>query len=201
MTLQLLVATQNRGKLAEYQALLEDAPIEWLSLADVGLGDLEIAETGDSFIANARLKAQGYCQASGLITLADDSGLVVEALGGAPGIYSARYGAPEAKTDADRYQKLLADLADIPDGQRGAYFICVIALAQPDGQINLAEGRLAGTIAHAPKGQHGFGYDPVVLLPDGRHVAELPKADKNQISHRAQALQAIKPHLLNLLNE
>lgn len=200
MTLQLLVATQNRGKLAEYQSLLEDAPIEWLSLSDVGLGNLEVAETGNSFTANAKLKAQSYCQASGLITLADDSGLVVEALGGAPGIYSARYGAPEAKTDADRYQKLLADLADIPNGQREAYFICVIALAQPNGQVSLAEGRLAGAIAHAPKGEHGFGYDPVVLLPDGRHVAELPPSDKNQISHRAHALQAIKPHLLNLLN-
>ncbi|MCL4880503.1 MAG: RdgB/HAM1 family non-canonical purine NTP pyrophosphatase [Anaerolineae bacterium] len=199
--MKLLVATTNRGKLAEYRELLADIDVEWVDLQDVGLGTMEVAETEDTFAANAILKARAYCEASGLLTLADDSGLVVDALDGAPGVYSARYGAPEVTTDRGRYEKLLAALQDVPLEKRTARFKCVVALAAPDQEIVTVEGKIEGRIAFSPRGSNGFGYDPVFLLSDGRTLAELPSAEKNRISHRGNALEKAQPLLIELIKK
>lgn len=196
--IRLLVGTQNPGKQREYQDLLADLPVAWVAPAAVGLADFDGDESGSSFTENARLKAQSYAQAADLPTLADDSGLVVDALAGAPGIYSARYAGPEA-SDVDRYEKLLAELAAVPAEARTARFMCVVALALPDGAVYTAQGALEGRIGHAPRGSFGFGYDPVFVLPDGRHLAELPAAEKHAISHRGRALAALKPTLRTVL--
>ncbi len=186
----LLIATYNRGKLAEYAELLREVPVELVSLADLGI-ELEVAETGATFAENALLKARAFCDATGLVTVADDSGLEVDALQGAPGVYSARYAGPGA-SDEDRYRKLLEELEDIPRSERTARFRCVIAIAWPDGRRALTEGAIEGEIACAPRGEHGFGYDPVFYLPDrGCTMAELPPEIKNQISHRAVAARAL----------
>ncbi len=194
----LLVGTQNPGKQREYRDLLADLPVQWLSPADVGLADFTPEESGATFEENARCKALAYARATGLPALADDSGLEVDALGGAPGVLSARYAGPQA-TDADRYRKLLTVLAGVPDVRRTARFICVVALALPTGEVYTAHGALEGSIGYEPRGTEGFGYDPVFVLPDGRHLAELPAAEKHIISHRGRALQAFKPRLLDLL--
>ena len=197
--MKLLVATGNPGKLNEFRTLLSDLDVEWVSLKDVGLEGMEIEETGATFAENASLKARAYCDASGVITLADDSGLVVDALNGAPGIYSARYGAPEIKTDIERYEKVLKEIENVPDEKRTARFICMVAVATPDGKSFIAEGRFEGRLARAPRGENGFGYDPIFITADGRTSAELPPEEKNRISHRGRALQAIKPILMRLV--
>jgi XTP/dITP diphosphohydrolase len=184
--MKLLLATHNPGKKAEYVALLQGLELELVTLADLGITDV-IAEDGETFAQNALLKARGYAKATGLLTLADDSGLEVDALGGAPGIYTARYGG-EGLSDEERYRLLLRNLQGVPDEQRTARFRCVIALAWPDGRTELAEGVCEGRIAHEPRGEHGFGYDPVFYLPEfGRTMAELPAEVKNRLSHRARA--------------
>lgn len=199
-TTKLLVATKNPGKLKEYQEILDGlGDIEWLSLWDVGLGHMEVEETGTTFEENACLKAEAYANAAGMLTLADDSGLVVDALNGEPGVYSARYGAPEAASDVDRYQLLLKNLAHIEMPQRTAHFACVIGIALPNQSPKFAEGRVEGHIGFEPRGSNGFGYDPVFLLPDGRMLAELPSDEKNLISHRGRALQASLPILKSYL--
>ncbi len=193
--MRLLIATRNRGKLREYRRLLEGLPLELVTLDDVDV-DLDVEETGETFEANARLKAEAYARASGLPTLADDSGLEVDALGGAPGVRSARYGAPEARSDEDRYRLLLRRLEGVPEEARTARFVCVVAFADPRaGVLRTARGTCEGRIARAPRGRHGFGYDPVFLLPDGRTMAELSPEEKNRISHRARALEALRPWL------
>ena len=192
--MRLLVATRNAGKKREYERLLEGLSLELVTLDDLGI-DLEVAETGDTFAANALLKAAGYAEASGLPTLADDSGLEVDALGGAPGVRSARY-ADEAggASDEDRYRLLLANLQGVPEEERTARFRCVIAVSWPDGGVDTAVGAVEGRIAEAPRGAHGFGYDPVFYLPEfGRTMAELGPEVKNRISHRARAALAIRP--------
>lgn len=196
---QLLVATGNPGKLKEYQELLSDLDVEWVSLKDVGLGDMDVDETGDSFEANAILKAQTYCQASGIITLADDSGLVVDALDGRPGIYSARYGAPQVTTDEGRYLKLLGDMESVPDAARTARFVCVVAIAVPNRTVQTVRGEFEGKIGYAPRGNNGFGYDPVFVVDDGRALAELLPEEKHRISHRGLALKKAHPILRALL--
>jgi XTP/dITP diphosphohydrolase len=196
--LDLLVGTHNPGKRREYQELLAGLPVRWLSPQEAGLGSFEPEETGDTFEANARLKALAYAQAAGMPALADDSGLEVDALDGAPGIYSARYGDPDA-TDADRYVKLLEAMEAIPEDRRVARFVCVVALALPDGRVYTSRGTMEGQIGYAPKGANGFGYDPVFVLPDGRHLAELSSDEKHTISHRGTALAAFKPTLLRVL--
>lgn len=199
MSLKLLVATQNQHKVEEYREMLHGlGDITWLSLWDVDLGNMQVAETGATFESNARLKADAYCKASGLITLADDSGLVVDALNGEPGVYSARYGAPEAVTDQDRYRLLLHKLRGVSHSRRAARFECVVAIAVPNGNIQVAYGTVEGRIADAPCGQNGFGYDPVFILEDGRTMAQLSSQEKNQISHRGRALQAALPILRKL---
>ena len=200
---KLLVGTNNPGKVREYQELLTGLPetLEVTFPAREGL-TLEVEESGETFEENACIKALAYAQASGLISLADDSGLEVDALGGAPGVHSARYAGP-AISDADRYRKLLDALADVPAGQRSARFRCVVALALPDGTIHTANGFCEGEIGFAPRGEHGFGYDPVFVVKGhgGRTMAELPPDVKNEISHRARALLAIQPVLRTLLPE
>jgi XTP/dITP diphosphohydrolase len=152
-------------------------------------------ETGETFAANARAKAMHVTAETGLAALADDSGLVVDALGGAPGVYSARYGGPDA-SDTDRYTLLLDALKDVSPEARAARFVAAIALSLPDGAVIDAEGRLEGAIADAPRGANGFGYDPIFLIGDtGRTLAELADDEKNGISHRARALAALRPRL------
>lgn len=186
--IKLLIATHNPGKVKEYNELLAGLPLELTYPAQEGL-DIEVAETGESFAENARLKATAYASASGLLTLADDSGLEVDALGGEPGIRSARYAGTGA-SDEERYQLLLEKLQGVPWEERTARFRCVIAVATPAGQIHTAEGTCEGIIAFAPKGEHGFGYDPVFYFSEyGMTLAELPPETKNRISHRARAVQ------------
>ena len=192
--IRLLVATHNQGKLREYKELLHDLPVELVYLDDVGITQ-QVEETGSTFLENALQKALNYARISGLVTLADDSGLEVDALGGAPGVYSSRYAGPNA-SDRDRIEKLLRDLQGVPRERRTARFRCVIAVATPEGEACTAQGTVEGLIVDTPRGEHGFGYDPVFYLPDrGRTMAELPPEEKNRISHRARAAQAIKPLL------
>lgn len=197
MTPRLLVATHNPGKLREYRALLAGLPLDLVTPADIGL-DLDVEETGATFEANAVLKAQAFAAAAGLPALADDSGLVVDALGGFPGVVSARW-APGS--DADRVQALLARLASVPAAARTARFQAVVALALPDGRIERGAGFVEGRIADAPRGSGGFGYDPIFLVEDGDFeglltLAEISPGDKNRISHRARAVEALRPALL-----
>lgn len=198
MSQKLLVATHNKGKVAEFADMLADLDVAWLSLDDVGVTE-DVAETGDTFQANAELKALAYARQTGLLTLADDSGLEVDALGGQPGVYTARYGGP-GLNHADRYHLLLRNLQDVPPAERSARFRCVIVLANPDGVIGVAPGVCEGQIAYAPAGDGGFGYDPVFFLPDrGLTMAQLPAAVKHQISHRGRAMKAIEPLLRQTL--
>jgi XTP/dITP diphosphohydrolase len=200
---KLLIATNNPGKVREYQDLLEGLalPVAITYPAHEGLF-LDVEESGDTFSENARLKAIGYARSSGLLTLADDSGLEVDALGGAPGVRSARYAGPDA-TDVDRYRKLLAALEGVPGSQRSARFRCVIAIATVQGPVLTAEGTCEGRIGLVPRGEHGFGYDPVFVVADqgGQTMAELDPAIKNRISHRARALMAAAPLLTRLLTD
>jgi len=198
--MKLLVATNNPGKLAEYQALLADLPIELTYLEAEGI-TLQVEESGSSFRENAILKARRYAEVSGLLTLADDSGLEVDALGGEPGIRSSRYAGPGA-SDADRVRLLLENLRDVPWERRQARFRCVVAIATPDGQVYTAEGECSGIIAFEPRGGHGFGYDPVFYVPEfDATMAELPPEVKNRVSHRARAVQAARPLLMEMLSK
>ena len=184
---RLLIATRNQGKLRELSDLLGDVPFELVSLADVGVDD-DVEETGQTFEENAALKAETYRDLSGMLTLADDSGLEVDVLGGEPGVLSARYAGPDA-TDADRIQLLLENLESCPDSSWNAQFRCVIAVASPDRQTQLFSGSCRGRIVREPRGENGFGYDPVFLFPDlGLTMAELTSKQKNTVSHRALAV-------------
>ena len=197
---KLLIATNNPGKLREYEELLAGLPLELTSPAREGLS-LEVAETGESFAENARLKAVAYARASGLLTLADDSGLEVDALGGRPGVHSARY-AGEGADDEERYRLLLEEMRGVPWEKRTARFRCVIAIATPEGEVRTAEGTCEGIIAFEPRGEHGFGYDPVFYLPQhGRTMAELEPRAKNRISHRARAARKAREILRELWEE
>lgn len=199
MQKKLLVATHNKGKVMEFAQMLADLELAWLSLDDIGV-TTDVAETGLTFRENAILKAQAYAAETGLLTLADDSGLEVDALGGEPGVYTARYGG-SGLTHADRYQLLLQALRDVAWADRTARFRCVIALVAPDGTL-LGEsvGVCEGLIALAAAGDGGFGYDPVFYLPDyQRTMAQVASVVKHQISHRGQALRRIEPLLRQVL--
>ncbi len=190
---QLLVATTNRGKLTEYRQMLAGLPFDLLDLSDTGIYET-IAETGTTYAANARLKAEGYARLSNLPTLADDSGLEVAALQGEPGICSARFGGES--TDEGRTRLLLEKLQGVPFHERLARFVCVIAVAEPDGRVETVEGTVGGVIELAPRGTGGFGYDPVFFLLDrGVTMAELDPEEKNMLSHRAEALRKARPLL------
>jgi XTP/dITP diphosphohydrolase len=196
---KLCLGTTNSGKQREFLELLADWPGEIVLPQELGLA-LDVAETGATFAEIAAQKARAYARAAGMPTLADDSGLEVDALGGAPGIHTARYAGPGA-SDEDRYRKLLAELGDTPPQERTARFRCAVAIAGPDGTVRIAEGTCEGRIAVQPCGEHGFGYDPVFLLPERQQtMAELPAEIKNRISHRARALHAARPFLDALLD-
>jgi XTP/dITP diphosphohydrolase len=199
-TRRLLIATNNRGKAAEYRALLEGSGWEIVTPGDVGL-DLEVEETGRNYEENAILKATAYARASGLVALADDSGIEVDSLDGAPGPLSARFGG-EGISDEQRVALLLERLAEVPADKRSARFRCLIAVVRPEGQVNLFEGQCEGQIAEEPRGKAGFGYDPVFLLPErGLTLAELPAEEKNTISHRGRAARRARVLLEGLLRE
>lgn len=198
--MKLLMATSNRGKLGEVRALLTPHGIEV-----VGLGDLdeaiEIVEDADTFEGNARKKALTLFRATGLPVLADDSGLTVKALDGAPGVYSARFAGEDA-TDAGNNEKLLSALSQPlqrSDAKRGAAFVCCMVLALGEDEVHVTEGRFTGRIALQQRGQGGFGYDPL-FIPDGwsRTLAEATLEEKNRISHRALALEKMIPRILEL---
>jgi XTP/dITP diphosphohydrolase len=197
--MRVLLASGNRKKAAEMAAILDDvsgARFEVLTLADFP-GLVSPEETGTTFLENARIKAVAGASGSGLPTIGEDSGLAVDALGGAPGILSARYAEGD---DRARCGKLLRELAGIPPGQRTARYVCAAVFALPDGREEYAEGTCEGAIALTQRGTGGFGYDPVFLLPDGRMMAELTPAQKAEISHRGRALRLLAPKMIGLIN-
>jgi XTP/dITP diphosphohydrolase len=190
--MKIVLASSNRGKLAEMRDVLADTGIEWVAQSDLGIGDAE--ETGTTFVENALLKARHAARLSGLPALGDDSGLCVDALDGAPGLYSARYAGRHGDAAAN-IDKLLQTLRDVPDERRGAHFHCTLALLRSadDPAPLIAEGRWHGRILHAPVGSHGFGYQPVFYDPAvGQGAAELDMALKNGISHRGRALSELR---------
>ena len=185
--MKVILASKNQHKLTELSAILSQLGFEIALESEYGL-DIDVEETGTTFEENSFLKADAVMKASGLPVLADDSGLMVDALDGAPGVYSARYG--HKASDKERTAYLLENMKDVPEERRGAKFVCVITCLFPDGRKIVARGECPGVIARAPHGENGFGYDPVFYLPElGMTYAELPSAQKNAISHRARALQ------------
>jgi XTP/dITP diphosphohydrolase len=201
--MDILIGTGNAGKLREYHELLAGLPVRLLSLHDTGLAGMDVAEDDTTLEANAGAKAAAYAQASGLVTLADDTGLFVAALGGDPGVYPARYGGP-GLTMAQRRQKLLSALGDTPITERTAYFACVIALAQPDSEVMTAvKGICEGRIALAEDaGGSGFGYD-AIFIPTGYDIpwSSVTPEEKNRISHRGQAARQMIPVLDQLAKQ
>lgn len=196
---QLMLATTNAGKIAEFRFLLGQwerwRGVELLTPRDWPGPLPSVDETGATFAENARLKAAALSRATGLPALADDSGLCVDALGGQPGLHSARWAGNDA-TDADRNELLLTRLLGVGAEKRTAHYVCVVSLAWPDGRSVEAEGMCAGVILNLPRGESGFGYDPVFFVPEfGRTVAELTAEEKSKISHRAAALAALEAQL------
>ena len=204
---RLVLATRNPHKVVELRHILAEA------FPDAGLAlDLEtelvgvtefpdvedVVESGVTYAENALLKARSVCAATGLPALADDSGLSVDVMGGAPGIFSARWSGAHGQ-DRANLELLLAQLGDVPDEHRGAGFVCAAALVTPTGREHVEHGRLNGRLTRAPRGTNGFGYDPILALPDGRTLAELGADEKNSISHRSQAFRALAPHVLAAL--
>ncbi len=189
---RLLLATNNAGKVREYRSLLEELPLELVLPGELGI-DAGVDEVGKSLEENARLKATVMAARSGLLALADDSGLEVDALGGEPGPLSARY-AGEGASDKERVEYLLAKLKGVPWEKRTARFRCVIAIAKPEGEVELCSGECHGFIAFEPKGERGFGYDPIFYFPGlDKTMAELPLDIKNRVSHRGEAArEAVK---------
>ncbi len=197
--MKLVLASANRKKVIELRTLLEPLGVELIGL-DQFPHLPPVEETGDTFAANAAIKAIAAATGTGLWALADDSGLQVDALNGRPGVYSARYAGPGC-TDADNNEKLLGELANVPDEQRGAGFVCHLAIADPTGAIRLSvDGRCRGRIISQRRGTHGFGYDPLFLVPEyHRTFAELSLTVKSQLSHRARAFAALTPKLRALI--
>jgi len=185
---KLVVATTNQGKAREVAQLLEGLPYEIVSLA--GYPDApDVDETGSTFVENAVQKATAYARFTGELTIADDSGLEVDALDGAPGVFSSRF----APTDPERNAKLLDLIKDVPDQNRTARFRCAVAVAEPDGGVQTCEGAVEGRIAREPKGANGFGYDPIFYVPElAKHMAELEASEKNAVSHRGSALRTAR---------
>lgn len=193
---RLVFATTNRGKLAELKALLCEA-LEVLSPAELSSVP-EVEEDQPTFEGNAEKKARAFAEVTGLPALADDSGLCVDALGGRPGVLSARYG----EDDAGRIRRLLEELSGVPEERRGATFRCALCLARPGGRVVVEVGECPGVITREPRGAQGFGYDPVFLVPGlGKTLAELSRAEKSAISHRGRAFQKMRGHLLELARE
>lgn len=189
--MKVVLASQNRHKLAEIQAILAQYDMELVLESELGL-QIDVDETGTSFEENSELKARAVMEASGLPAVADDSGLCVDVLGGEPGVYSARYGAPACVTDRDRLNYLLENLRGVRSEERTARFVCVITLLYPDGRKLIARGSCEGLITFEPRGEDGFGYDPVFFVPSqGCTFAQMGAERKNAISHRANALRRL----------
>ncbi len=198
--MKLLLGTQNRGKIRELEELIGDGDVRITTPFEEGVG-LPVEETGTTFHENASIKAKTYAARSGLVTLADDSGLVVDALDGAPGVYSARYAGLQV-SDRDHYELLLENLAGVPDDRRSARFVSVVAIATPDGKIELCEGACEGIVGTRPEGEGGFGYDPVFYIPElGKTMAQLTLEEKNRISHRSRAFRKAAPVVERVLRE
>lgn len=195
-TQELLIATTSAGKLREWQALLGELPLALRTLSDIGI-DFDVDETGSTFTENARLKADAYGRASGMLTLAEDAGLLVAALQGKPGVHSARW----EGNDYTRKNALLIQLLEGAEGPaRACQYACVVVLRAPDGREWHVRGELRGQIAHVPAGNGGFGYDPVFYVPRlGRTLAEIPIDEKDRISHRGRAARRIRPILRQLI--
>jgi XTP/dITP diphosphohydrolase len=212
---RLVLATRNPHKVSELRPILAAAfatalaagvgPVSPIDLQSdlVGVDAFphveDVVESGVTYADNALLKARSVCAATGLVAIADDSGLAVDMLGGAPGIFSARWSGTHGN-DRANLDLLLAQLGDVPDDHRGAGFICAAALVTPDGLERVEHGRIRGTLTRSPRGSGGFGYDPILALPDGRTLAELGAEEKNSISHRSQAFRALAPHVLVALS-
>jgi len=195
--MKVVLASQNKHKLAEIQAIVSRFDMELVLQSELGV-QIDVEETGTSFEENSMLKAKAVVQATGLPAIADDSGLCVDVLGGAPGIYSARYGAPACVTDRDRLNYLLENMRGIRSEERTARFVCVITLLRPDGSSLVARGSCEGLITFEPRGEDGFGYDPVFYVPSmGCTFAQMGADRKNAISHRANALYKLE----NMLEE
>lgn len=189
--MKVVLASQNRHKLAEIQAILDRYDMELVLQSDLGI-HIDVDETGTTFEENSELKARAVMEATGLPAIADDSGLCVDVLGGAPGIFSARYGAPACVTDRDRLNFLLKNLRGVRSEERTARFVCVITLLYPDGRKLVARGTCEGMIAREPSGDDGFGYDPIFYIPRmGCTFAQMRADQKNAISHRANALNQL----------
>ena len=201
--LTIVLSTSNHGKLFELRALLSDLPVQLRSAAEILGESPSIVEDGATFEENALIKARAIARATRMLSLADDSGLEVDALGGRPGVRSARF-AHERATDAENNAALLRELENIEEHARTARFRCVLSLVNPwqESDVHVAEGSCEGSIARAPRGSGGFGYDPLFLVSgkDGKAMAELPEAEKNQVSHRGRAVQALRSILLELVN-
>ena len=201
--LTIVLATSNHGKLTELRALLADLPVQLRSAAEVLGEQPNIVEDGATFEDNALIKARAIAQATRALALADDSGLEVDALGGRPGVRSARF-AHERATDAENNAALLRELAEVEEGARNARFRCVLALVDPwrEADLHIAKGSCEGSIARAPRGSGGFGYDPLFIVEgkDGKAMAELSEAEKNQVSHRGKAVRALRAILVELVN-
>jgi len=202
--IRILVASTNPGKLKELHEML-GGDIEWIGLSDFpNVGEIE--EDGQTFAENARKKATGYAKATGLWTLADDSGLVIDALGGQPGVKSARFSGAKDKdrkiVDRKNFEKVLRLLKDVPKEKRRARFVCHLCLASPEKGLVETEGKLEGVIAYEPVGENGFGYDPIFFVPTlNKTVAQLDSDEKNAISHRGNAIRKLKPLLTNLIKD
>ena len=195
--MELVIATTNKGKLREIQELLKDLDVCVMSLADFH-GYPDVIEDGKTFRDNALKKARDIAAFTGKPTLADDSGLMVDALGGGPGVYSARYSGKDAD-DLKNNKKLLRKMKDVPDAERGAQFVCVMALVFPDGEEKVVSGLVRGRITREPRGPRGFGYDPLFYYSRARMTfAEMGPEEKNKVSHRARALKKIKEALIKL---
>ncbi len=196
--MKFVIATHNQKKLKELSRILKPLGIEAVTAADLGIKLEEVEETGSTFEENAELKAAAACRQTGLPAVADDSGLQVDALNGAPGVFSARY-AGEGATDADRNNKLLLEMSGIPDEKRSARFVSAICCVFPSGDKVYARGECEGKIGYEPKGENGFGYDPLFVVSDGRTYAQLSDEEKDAISHRGNALRIFSQNLKEYL--
>ena len=193
--MKIVLASNNRHKLKEISRITEKFGFELVMQSQLGL-HLDVEENGSSFEENSYIKAKAVMEATGMPALADDSGLCVEALNGEPGIYSARYGFDESLDDRGRLELLLKNTENVPDGQRQAYFVCVITLVLPDGKTIQARGEIHGQLLREPRGGNGFGYDPIFYYPPaGMTTAEMSEEAKNQVSHRANALKIFNEKL------
>ena len=193
--MKVVLASKNKHKLEEISKITEKFGFELILQSQLGV-DIDVEETGSTFEENSFLKAEAVMKATGLPALADDSGIAVDALGGEPGIYSARYGFDESLDDWGRRELLLKNTEHVPDGQRQAQFVCVITMVTPEGKTIQARGEIHGELLRAPRGEHGFGYDPIFYYPPlGMSTAEMDPEQKNQVSHRGNALKLLNEKL------